>query len=110
MFTSMIDRVSTNTYGLARTRRFNRRSENSVGRVTHQREAPTDNVQLVLNIYIYIYVYIASLEVAWERSRSRAACIMSLVRESSVRDRSRRNPYTVEDVEHMTSSSYIDNM
>ena len=42
--------VSTNTYCLARTRRFSRRSENSVGRVTHQREAPTDTVQLVLFI------------------------------------------------------------
>ena len=47
MFTSMTARVSTNTYCLARTRRFSRRSENSVGRVTHKREAPTDTVQLV---------------------------------------------------------------
>ena len=47
MFTSMAARVSTNTYCLARTRRFSRRSENYVGRVTHEREAPTDNVQLV---------------------------------------------------------------
>ena len=46
MFTSMTARVSTNTYCLARTRRFSRRSENSVGRVTHEREAPTDTVQL----------------------------------------------------------------
>ena len=44
MFTSMTARVSTNTYCLARTRRFSRRSENSVGRVTHEREAPTDTV------------------------------------------------------------------
>ena len=49
MFTSMTARVSTNTYCLARTRRFSRRSENSVGRVTHECEAPkdTDTVQLV---------------------------------------------------------------
>ena len=47
MFTSMTARVSTNTYCLARTRRFSKRSENSVGRVTHEREAPTDTVQLV---------------------------------------------------------------
>ena len=47
MFTSMTARVSTNTYCLARTRRFSRRSENSVGRVAHSREAPTDTVQLV---------------------------------------------------------------
>ena len=47
MFTSMTARVSTNTYCLARTRRFSRRSENSVGRVTYEREAPTDTVQLV---------------------------------------------------------------
>ena len=47
MFTSMTARVSTNTYCIARTRRFSRRSENSVGRVTHEREAPTDIVQLV---------------------------------------------------------------
>ena len=47
MFTSMTARVSTNTYCLARTRRFSRRSENSVGRATHEREAPTDTVQLV---------------------------------------------------------------
>ena len=47
MFTSMTARVSTNTYCLARTRRFSRRCENSVGRVTHKREAPTDTVQLV---------------------------------------------------------------
>ena len=47
MFTSMTARVSTNTYCLAGTQRFSRRSENSVGRVTHKREAPTDTVQLV---------------------------------------------------------------
>ena len=47
MFTSMTAKVSTNTYCLARTRRFSRRSENSVGRVTHEREVPTDTVQLV---------------------------------------------------------------
>ena len=47
MFTSMTARVSTNTYCLAGTRRFSRRCENSVGRVTHKREAPTDTVQLV---------------------------------------------------------------
>ena len=48
MFTSMTARVSTNKYCLARARRFSRRSENSVGRVTHQHEEPTDTVQLVL--------------------------------------------------------------
>ena len=48
MFTCMTARVSTNTYCLARTLRFSRRSENSVGRVTHEREAPTDTVQLVI--------------------------------------------------------------
>ena len=47
MFTSLTVRVSTNTYCLARTRRFSRRSENSVGYVTYEREAPTDTVQLV---------------------------------------------------------------
>ena len=49
MFTSMTARVSTNTYCLARIRRFSRRPENSVGRarVTHECEAPTDTVQLV---------------------------------------------------------------
>ena len=50
MFTSMTARVSANTYFLARTRRFSRRSKNSVGRVTYEREAPTDTVQLVVNI------------------------------------------------------------
>ena len=47
MFASMTARVSTDTYCLARTPRFSRRSENSVGRVTHKREAPTNTVQLV---------------------------------------------------------------
>ena len=47
MFTSMTARVSTNTYCLAKTRRFSRRSENFVERVTHECEAPTDTVQLV---------------------------------------------------------------
>ena len=48
MFTSMTARVSTNTYCLARTHRFSRRSENSVGLVTHEREAPTDTIKLVV--------------------------------------------------------------
>ena len=48
MFTSMTARVAANTYCLARTRRFNRRSENSVGCVAYEREARTDTVQLVL--------------------------------------------------------------
>ena len=56
MFTSISARVSTNTYCLARTRRFSRRSENSVGRVTHEREAPTDAVQLVTHKYFCILV------------------------------------------------------
>ena len=47
MFTSMTARVSTNTYCIARTRRFSRLSKNSVGRVTREREVPTDTVQLV---------------------------------------------------------------
>ena len=47
MFTSMTARVSTNPFCLARSRRFSRRSGNSIGRVTHQREAPADTVQLV---------------------------------------------------------------
>ena len=47
MFTSMTARVSANTYCLARTRCFSRQSENSVGRVAHECEAPTDTVQLV---------------------------------------------------------------
>ena len=47
MFTSMTARISTNTYCLAKTQRFSRWSENSVGRVTHEREAPTDILQLV---------------------------------------------------------------
>ena len=47
MFTSMTARVSTNTYCLARTQRFSRRSENSIGRVTHDHEAPMVNVKLV---------------------------------------------------------------
>ena len=47
MFTSMTARVSTNTYCIARTRRFSKRSENSVGRVTHEHKAPTDTIQLV---------------------------------------------------------------
>ena len=54
MFTSMTARVSTNTYCLARTRRFSRRSENSVGRVTHKCEAPTDTVQLVVMDCVYL--------------------------------------------------------
>ena len=54
MFSSMTARVSTNTYCLARTRRLSRRSENSVGRVTHEREAPADTVQLV---YFYTFSY-----------------------------------------------------
>ena len=44
MFTSMTARVSTNTYCLAS---FSRWSENSVGHVTHQRETPTDTIQLI---------------------------------------------------------------
>ena len=44
-------RVSTNTYCLARTLCFSRRSENSIGRVTHEREAPTDTIQLVLAFF-----------------------------------------------------------
>ena len=48
MFTSMTGRVSTNSHCLARTQRFSRRPENSVGRVTYEREAPTDTVQLVV--------------------------------------------------------------
>ena len=61
MFTSMTATVSTNTYCLARTRRFSRRSGNSVGRVTHERQAPSDTVQLVIIIksilvkYRYLY-------------------------------------------------------
>ena len=47
MFTSMTARVSTNTYCPSRTRRFSRRSAKSVELVTHEREAPTDTVQLV---------------------------------------------------------------
>ena len=47
MFTSMTARVSTNTHCLARTQRFSRRSDSSVGRVTHEREAPMDTVELV---------------------------------------------------------------
>ena len=47
MFTSMTARVSTNMYCLARTQSFSRRSENSIGRVTHECEAPMDTVQLV---------------------------------------------------------------
>ena len=54
MFTSMTARVSTNTYCLARTGRFCRRSENFVGRVTHEREAPTDTVQLVDRDCVYL--------------------------------------------------------
>ena len=56
MFTSMTARVSTNTYCIARTRRFCRRSENSVGLVTYQREAPTDTVQLVILVSICLSV------------------------------------------------------
>ena len=48
MFTSMTARVSTNAYCLARTWRFSGRSENSFGRVTYERETPTDTVQLVM--------------------------------------------------------------
>ena len=40
-------KVSTNTYCLARTGRFSRRSKNSVGRVTRERDSPTDTVQLI---------------------------------------------------------------
>ena len=47
MFTSMTARVSTNTYCLARTWHFSRRSQNSIGRVTHESEVPTETVQLV---------------------------------------------------------------
>ena len=39
MFASTTARVSKNMYYVAKTRRFSRRSENSVGRVTDQREA-----------------------------------------------------------------------
>ena len=56
MFTSMTAKVSTNTYCLAMTRRFSRRSENSVGHVTHESEAPTDTVQLVYTTH-YSAVY-----------------------------------------------------
>ena len=54
MFTSMTARVSTNTYCIARTRRFSRRFENSVGRVTHVREAPTDTVQLFKHSTVHL--------------------------------------------------------
>ena len=47
MFTSMTARVSTNAYCLARTRRFSKRSGNSVGGATHERYAPTDTLQIV---------------------------------------------------------------
>ena len=60
MFTSMTARVSTNTYCLARTRCFSRRSENSVGRVTHRREAPTDTVQLVHAVWAVAMWAVAS--------------------------------------------------
>ena len=46
----MTARVSTNTYCLARTRRFSRRSEKSVGRVTHEREASTDTVRVINHV------------------------------------------------------------
>ena len=52
MFTSMTARVSTNTYCLARNKRFSRWSENSIGHVTHKRKAPTDTIQLVINVLI----------------------------------------------------------
>ena len=47
MFTCMIAMVSTNTYCLARTRRFSRWSENLVGRVTHKLKTPTGTIQPV---------------------------------------------------------------
>ena len=52
MFTSMTARVSTNMYCIARTRRFSRWSENSVASVTHEREAHTDTVHLVIKIKV----------------------------------------------------------
>ena len=48
MFTSKSTSVSTNTYCLAKTRRFSRRSKNSVRSVTQELEALTDTVELVL--------------------------------------------------------------
>ena len=54
MFTSMTARVSTNTYCLAKTRRFSRRSERSAGSVTHEREAPTDTVEVVARGCVYL--------------------------------------------------------
>ena len=50
MFTSKSASLSTNTYCLAKTRRFSRRSNNSVRSVTQEREALTDTVELVLLI------------------------------------------------------------
>ena len=70
MFTSMTARlrVSTNMYCLARTRRFSRRTGNSVGRVTHEREAPTD-VHNWLELWHYdyslFYVYVTSFLVLY---------------------------------------------
>ena len=52
MFTSMTDKVATNTYCLARARSFSRWSEHSVERVTYEREAPTDTVQLVELLFL----------------------------------------------------------
>ena len=47
MFTSMTARVSTNTYCIARTRCFSRRSEK-----LREREAPTDTVQLQSTLHL----------------------------------------------------------
>ena len=62
MFNSMTARVSINTYCLARTGRFSRRSENSVERVTYEREVSTDTVQLVIFYELRMRVRRAFLE------------------------------------------------
>ena len=63
MFTSMAAKVSTNTCCLARTRRFNKRSENSVGSVTHECEAPTDTVQLIIPSLIKLKKFCLTAEI-----------------------------------------------
>ena len=51
----MTARVSTNTYCLARTRRFSRRSETPLDVLLMKREAPTDTVQLSYRSVRYLY-------------------------------------------------------
>ncbi len=82
MFTSMTARVLTNTYCLDRT--WRRRSENSVGRVTHECEVPMDTVQLVKTNQYFSYNYNLFVKHAYSFQEAASTCLTKLVSEKSL--------------------------